>query len=177
MATPPDFVAGQILTAAQMNSVGMWLVKSQTIGTAVSSVTVTGAFSADYDNYVITVSGGASSTNTTLNFRCGTTASGYRWSYVYTSYTNAPSGAGSGSDTSVVYCGFSNTSGINAVINVSGPFLSGPTMITGDGGSIANFAGRVTGYEPNNTSFTSFTLVNGTGTMTGGTIRVYGFNN
>jgi hypothetical protein len=175
--TFPTFSAGEVLRAQDMNAVQGWLVKTQTIGAGVASVTVTGAFSADYDNYVITVSGGTSSTNTTLNFRCGTTASGYRWSYVYTSYTNSPSGAGSGSDTSVVYCGFSNTSGINAVINVSGPFLSGPTMITGDGGSIANFAGRVTGFEPNNTSFTSFTLVNGTGTLTGGTIRVYGFKN
>jgi hypothetical protein len=42
MATPPDFSSGAVLTAAQMNSVGLWLVKTQTVGTAVSSVAVTG---------------------------------------------------------------------------------------------------------------------------------------
>jgi hypothetical protein len=42
MATPPDFSSGAVLTAAQMNSVGLWLVKTQTVGTTVSSVAVTG---------------------------------------------------------------------------------------------------------------------------------------
>jgi hypothetical protein len=37
------------------------LIKTQTIGTAVSSVTVTGAFSTTYDNYKIIVSGGVAS--------------------------------------------------------------------------------------------------------------------
>ena len=37
MATPPDFSSGQVLTSSAMNSVGLWLVKTQTVGTAVSS--------------------------------------------------------------------------------------------------------------------------------------------
>ena len=67
MATPPTFSSGAVLTAAQMNSVGMWLVKTQTVGTAVSSVTVTGAFSADYDNYLILMSGGTGSDSASIS--------------------------------------------------------------------------------------------------------------
>ncbi len=48
--TYPSFSAGDILTAADMNAVGLWLVKTQTVGTAVASVTVTDAFSSTYDN-------------------------------------------------------------------------------------------------------------------------------
>ncbi len=171
----PSFASGEVLTAADMNALGLWLVKTQTVGAGVSSVTVTGAFSSTYDNYLIAVSGGTASGNTTLSFRCGTTASGYRYSYLYASLASSPQAVGTVTGTQIEYVGFVNTTGTNAMIEVSGPFLSGPTMITGDGGSIANFAGRVTGLEPNNTSFTSFTLLPTTGTFTGCTIAVYGY--
>jgi hypothetical protein len=175
MPTPPDFTNGTALDASSLNSVGLWLVKTQTIGSAVTTQQVTDCFNADFENYLVTVSGGATSNNTTLNFRCGTTATGYRYSYLYTSYTSTPLAVGTGADAAILYTGFGNTTGLNAIISVSGPFLSGPTMVAADGGSIGNFAGRVTGYEPNATSFTGMTLVVGSGTMTGGTIRVYGY--
>jgi len=171
----PDFSPGEVLTAAAMDSIGLWLVKTQTVGSGVSSVTVTDAFSATYDNYLIAVSGGTASGNTTLSFRCGTQASGYRYSYLYTSLTSSPQAVGTNTGTQIEYVGFVNTTGTNGSIGVSGPWLSGPTMITGDGGSIGNFVGRVTGLEPSNTSFTSFTLLPTTGTFTGGTIAVYGY--
>jgi hypothetical protein len=173
--TFPVFALGDVLNASDMNAVGLWLVKTQTIGNAVTTQQVTSCFSADYDDYLVTVSGGTASGNTTLNFRCGTQASGYRYSYLYTGYTSSPAAVGTVSDSAILYAGFANTTGLNAIISVSGPFLSGPTMIAGDGGSIGNFAGRVTGYEPGNSSFTGLTIVAGSGTMTGGTIRVYGY--
>jgi hypothetical protein len=171
----PDFSPGEVLTAAAMDSIGLWLVKTQTIGSGVVTQEVTSCFSATYDDYLVTVSGGTTSGNTALLFRCGTQASGYRFSYLYTSYTNSPLGVGTVSSAAIDYVGFGNTTGINAIINVSSPFLGGPTMVVADGGSIGNFAGRVTGIEPSNTSFTGMTLVAGSGTMTGGTIRVYGY--
>jgi hypothetical protein len=171
----PDFSPGEVLTAAAMDSIGLWLVKTQTVGSAVASVTVTDAFSADYDNYLITVNGGACSINTVFEFRCGTTATGYRYSFLYNDYVNAASGVGTVTATSINYVGFASTAGINSTINVSSPFLSVPTLVAADGGSIGNFAGHVTGLEPNNTSFTSFTLRPSGGTLTGGTIRVYGY--
>jgi hypothetical protein len=171
----PDFSPGEVLTASAMDSIGLWLVKTQTIGSGVATQEVTSCFSANYENYLVTVSGGTASGNTTLNFRCGTQASGYRYSYLYTSYTSAPLAVGTTSDSAILYAGFANTTGLNAIISVSGPFLSGPTLIAGDGGSIGNFAGRVTGYEPGNSSFTGLTIVAGSGTLTGGTIRVYGY--
>ena len=173
--TFPTFSSGEVLRATDMNAVGLWLVKTQTIGTGVSTQAVTSCFSGDYDDYIVTVSGGTASGNSILSFRCGTQASGYRYSYLYSSYTSSPLAVGTVSDSAIAYVGFANTTGLNAIINVSSPFLGGPTMICGDGGSIGNFAGRTTGIEPSNTAFTGMTLVIGSGTMTGGTIRVYGY--
>jgi hypothetical protein len=77
MATPPDFTTGAVLTAAQMNAVGLWLVKTQTVGSAVPDVTVTDAFSADYDNYKILYTGGtASGAVGPLNMKLGSSTTG-----------------------------------------------------------------------------------------------------
>ena len=55
MATPPTFSSGAVLTAAQMNSVGMWLVAGGTV-TSGSSFDVNSCFTSDYDSYKIVLS-------------------------------------------------------------------------------------------------------------------------
>jgi hypothetical protein len=49
-------------TVFGLPSSGMTLISTTTIGTAVSSVNVTSAFSTTYDNYKIMISGGVAST-------------------------------------------------------------------------------------------------------------------
>jgi hypothetical protein len=176
MATPPDFVAGQVLTAAQMNAIGLWLVKSQTIGSAVSSVTVTGAFSADYDNYLITINNGAGSAATDITLKFGSVTTGYAWSIIGNEYTATPAGTGSASDTTIRYNGFINTTtGYTTKIEVNSPFLSKQTstrstFVTVSGGY------STTGLLNTSDSYTSFIIAPTSGTLTGGTIRVYGYN-
>jgi hypothetical protein len=55
-------------------------------------------------------------------------------------------------------------------------FLSEQTFAQG-ASSPDLFAGTTTGQLTNTTSYTDFSLVLGVGTMTGGTIRVYGYRN
>ena len=51
MATPPTFTAGSVLTAAQMNAVGLWKITGGTYsGTLLS---VSNCFTSDYSNYMI----------------------------------------------------------------------------------------------------------------------------
>lgn len=50
MATPPVFTSGSVLTAAQMNAVGLWLVKAGSFSGATSH-SVDSVFSSDYRNY------------------------------------------------------------------------------------------------------------------------------
>ena len=177
MATPPDFVAGQVLTAAQMNGIGMWLIKTQTIGSAVSSVAVTSAFSADYDNYRIVVSGGVASGNVDLKLTLGSTATGYYYSLVYATYSTATASAAVAQNaTSWVFAGSASADALSLDVTLGNPFATKRTTVrgilaqpytTGAGGSFG-------GYLADNTSYTGFTITPSSGTLTGGTIFVYG---
>lgn len=62
MAVPPIFVSGQVLTAAQMNKVGMWTVIAKTSFSAVSNFGAANVFTSDYDDYLLVVRATTSST-------------------------------------------------------------------------------------------------------------------
>jgi hypothetical protein len=187
MAIPtlPTFSAGEILTSDVMNDVsilgnyqGLFHIKTQTIGNAVSSVTVTGAFSSDFDNYLVTVSGGANNiSGSALNLKLGSTTTGYYYSLSYTTYNTTPAATGGSNVGAWDYVGAGQTNGLNALFELNSPFLSKGTSIRA---SIANgtfYAGNQAGYLNNSTSYTSFILATAVGTMTGGSIRVYGMRN
>jgi hypothetical protein len=183
MATPPDFTAGQVLTAAQMNAVGLWLVKTQTIGTAVPSVTVSDAFSADYNHYLIQISDGAMSSGAYLELQLGATTSGYSWGIMNGTGFSTASGnatfASSSSSATIRYMGYGDANGINANIKVFSPNLAKRTVVSAEVMPQATNLGYgiTTGYVPNNTQYTSFVIdPEGAVTMTGGTIAVYGYN-
>lgn len=179
--TFPVFASGDVLNASDMNAVGLWLVKTQTVGTGVSSVTVTGAFSADYDNYRIVYDGGASSTNASLHMTLGSTATGYHYALVYNQYNAAtPLGLASAVGTFFSDCGRASTNTNNLVVDIFSPFLSARTGIrTGcvDYSGAAGYVIQGGGMLNNTTSYTAFTITIAAGTMTGGTIRVYGYRN
>lgn len=88
MATPPVFVAGQVLTAAQMNKIGMWQVVAPTSFTAVSSFSLpTSTFTADWPHYRIVCNISSATVNAIITMRMrasGTdnTTSNY-WSMVW----------------------------------------------------------------------------------------------
>ena len=172
----PDFSPGEVLTAAAMDSIGLWLVKTQTVGTAVSSVTVTGAFSADYDNYVITLSGGAATGNNGLTLQLGATVTGYRYAFLHSGYSGGALNAGSTTATAFSYTGTSSNPSASAYITVQNPFLAQHTYIQSSTAADV-FAGLTSGVMANTTSYTSFNLGTLAGTLTGGTIRVYGYRN
>lgn len=177
MATPPDFSVGQVLTAAHMDAVGLWLIKTETIGSAVASVTVSDAFSADYDNYKITISGGASSTNGGLSLQLGSTTTGYYAGYSLTTYsTGAGSNASDNNGSNWAAVGNMTTTSLTMNIDLLSPYLTEHTFIYGitAGASVARSVG---GYLNDTTSYTAFTITPTSGTITGGTIRVYGYRN
>ena len=178
MAVPPDFTAGQILTAAQMNAVGSWLIKKQTIGTAVSSVEVTGAFSADYENYRIVVSGGVASTALGLNLTLGATVTGYYYAWVGYTYAGATNNSNSGgAATAFTSVGAGSTTTLQLDVTLCNPFTAKNSVVYGQY-LLADTASGLTrtygGHLANTTSYTAFTLTTSTGNITGGTIYVYG---
>ena len=177
----PDFSPGEVLTAAAMDSIGLWLVKSQTIGTGVSSVTVTDAFSADYDNYKIIVSGGVGSAAGSLALQLGATASGYYAGYSRVAFaTGAAANLNDNNAASFVRAGGYNTGALVLNLDVLAPFLTVNTTIFGQSVTpqTASSGGAVSGFLNDSTSYTAFTLLAAAGqTITGGVIRCYGYRN
>ena len=177
------YTAGEVLTAASLNnnfaSGGLQFIKSQTIGSAVASVEVTGAFSATYDNYKIVVTGGAASATSNLNLTFGATATGYYRARSGYTFASVDTGGGVANGTSFEGFGRGSTSALHMNIEVFLPFLADETSVQGFAITMSttgsgNFNA---GYLNNTTSYTAFTLTASTGTLTGGTIRVYGYAN
>ena len=161
---------------------GLQLIKTQTIGTAVSSVTVSDAFSAEFDNYLLTTSGGAASGSNGVNVTLGSTATGYYYGAHYASYASATGGFFNGAnDTALKECCYASTNAINLQMTVKNPFLNKTTFFnyetSGAATSGVSIATRGGGYLNDTNSYTSFTLTTAAGTLTGGTIRVYGYRN
>ncbi len=171
----PSFATGEVLTAADMNAVGLWLVKTQTIGTGVSSVTVTGAFSADYDNYLITVNNGVASSGGDLRLGLGASVTGYKSQIIYALYSSTVLGF-TATTSQWNYAGSSSTNEVQALCYVNSPFLAKFTKLIASYANETAFVGGG-GIHEVAASYTSFTIAPSVGTITGGTIRVYGIKN
>jgi len=175
----PDFSPGEVLTAAAMDSVGLWLVKTQTVGSGVSSVTVTGAFSGNYENYKIIYSGGTASAAQAMAFRFGpSSVSGYNTNYNYVADirlygTAAQTLLFSNSATRWDYVGESNANVNQINIDVLQPNLPKWSIYSGGYQGINN-SGTTGGVHKNAFAYTDFEI-SVSGTLTGGTIRVYGY--
>jgi hypothetical protein len=173
--TFPSFSSGEVLRAADMNAVGLWLVKTQTVGTGVSSVTVTDAFSADYYNYFLTYTGGTSSASANIELLIGSATTAY-----FSSLQFAALGGSTANATGQTNAGFFNWAGHTSsnrqvcAINVYNPFLSKNTSMTSLFDNDTD-AGYTYGVLKDTNSYTSFILRASTGTFTGGTIQIYGY--
>jgi len=176
------YTAGEVLTAASLNANfaaagGLQLIKTQVIGSAVGSVTVTGAFSTTYDDYQIVVSGGLASADSVLNLTLGATATGYYYRGQYGAYSNATVVGDNAQNASSWPAGLLSTNNIDANITVKQPFTAkNSTYIQASARSTTNgIAVTYGGYLANTTSYTAFTLTASSGTISGGTIFVYGY--
>jgi hypothetical protein len=176
----PDFSPGEVLTAAAMDSIGLWLVKTQAVGsTPVASVTVSNAFTTDYDHYVITYMGGTLSGLADMNFYFGTTppANGYSQSQVFTRYDLGTSGVSTvNNGTQWAFVGGGDTTGLFLNFHIYNPANSGLPKYLSYQGLTGVFSVSGTGIFTATASQTGFTLDPfGATTMVNGTVRVYGY--
>ena len=177
--TFPTFSAGEVLRAQDMNAVGLWLVKTVTIGTGVTSVPVTSCFSSDYENYRIIIEN--QSTNGSASHLMqldGITGSNYLSGGSYGSWTvAAQTGYGSA---------FATTWTLSANLAASTATMIQMDIMNPNAArrkTASNFAQAGNGHATFNhvctstSSATGFTISKSGETMTGGTIRVYGYSN
>jgi hypothetical protein len=178
--TFPVFVSGEVLRAEDMNAVGLWLVKTVTIGSGVTGVDVTAAFSSTYDNYLISYSTVDSSVDQTgIFFRFGTIASpvttNYKFAGKFMGYT------GTNLDLNQNTPGYWEVGGtetdiIAGAFNVYGPNLNARSTFTASFAR-SDAAFTIQGIQDASTQHTAFHIYPASGTLTGGTVRVYGYRN
>ena len=148
-----------------------------TIGSAVTSVTVSGAFSATYDNYKIILDSIDGSTEVASYMKLNNSAgSTYSYGVVLARYsdggilsTNLNAG------TLGLYAGATSTLNNSAsVFDVISPFKATYTSNMGHSASLL-YGIFYAGTDKNAVSHTGFTIIPQSGTYTGGTISIYGY--
>jgi len=159
---------------------GMTLVSATTVGSAVASVAVSGAFSATYDAYRIVFSNITTSGSVGISMILGATTTGYYYVSSAALFNGGTYSVQVGDQNAAKWIVMGNTGAatISTSFDVTSPFLASRTFYSGayvsTGGGAA---GVLSGYLDNTTSYTAFTVSPDSGTMTGGTIRVYGYAN
>jgi hypothetical protein len=161
---------------------GLQLIKTQTIGSGVASVTVTDVFSSEFDAYKIVVTGVRNaSTQADIQFRLNNASVGYYGAFQYVNVsTNTFSVASNVNNAQWSWVGSAgNPTGWlgSLVCDVVNPFLTGFTQISASPVYYSLLSGSFQGVQDSNVSHTGFILLAGSGTLTGGIIRVYGYRN
>jgi len=169
-------------TALGTRKSGLVLISTTNVGSAVSSVSVNDCFSATFTNYLASVNINTFSAADVVNMRLrvsGADSSASSYNYAgdntpgtYDQWTQASYGT-----TAFVWHRYSS-GGITANINFYSPFATLNTSFNNISNCIGSNPRKNTsgGYFDATTSFTGFTIYPNSGTMTGGTIRVYGYN-
>jgi hypothetical protein len=170
----PDFSPGEVLTAAAMDSIGLWLVKTQTVGAGVTSVVVNNAFSADYHSYFVTYTNGVLASANDIFLSLNGLTTGYYGSFYFDAYTGA-SGVNRRNNSNSWYAGGGSTTYASVSCTVINPFNTKYTTFTMQTFSGDLYTVQGAGVQANSSSATGFTLTSSA--MTGGTIRVYGYRN
>jgi hypothetical protein len=162
--------------SAWVSPFGLTLVKSQTIGTAATSVTVNDAFNANYDAYKIIITGGVCSESTDFSLQLGDSVLSYFYTYLHATYDNTAKSAGAADQSAWRYIGGGGTDQIHTSLELINPFLAKRTSLVNASFNYPGaYAGVTNGFHSAATSFTSFKINVTSGNITGGTINVYGY--
>jgi hypothetical protein len=173
--TYPVFASGDVLNASDMNGVGLWLVKSQTVGSGVGSVAITSCFNSDFRNYRVTFEGGSQSgSNLALQLQFANTVNHFA-NMRYDSWSGFAAGTLPTTAQNFAYFGLSGAnSTCTFSMDVLDPFLAQYTKYTGMF-TANDYFGTGGGVYGANTSLTGFTIIFPGYTNTGGIVKVYGY--
>jgi hypothetical protein len=182
----PDFSPGEVLTAAAMDSIGLWKVASGSLSTATTDFV--GCFTSDYRDYRIVISNVAFSGTGDLFFRMlsastPATGSDYFWAVNGLTIANtASSSAGSGQ--TLTYTGVSNTGANNlqignAVIDMHGPQLAQRTVNTSQAAGVITDYYHRTGMSAHNltTAYDGIRFLTNSAVTVTGNVTIYGYRN
>ena len=172
------FAAGATLTAAQMNTIGVFYVKTQAVSGTPSSVTVTSAFSSTFDHYrIIGYALATSASGNDVEMELGGGGSHTSNYYGNTNkfvYNVSGSSKANYTNTGPMPISVDNTVGgaVNIDVMIYAPQVAGYTSWAQKGAGLRAY--DVNGWYNALTQFTSVTFECTTGNWTQGEFRVYG---
>ena len=175
-----DAIDASMNTALGTKKAGMVLLNTTSFS-GVASQSINDVFSATYDNYKIVLNAiGSTAINIALRFRVSgsdVSTSTYQINFLFVSDTTVSTGRQL-TNTSLALgdCGSSDRLALTA--DIHSPFLSVPTGVATYGiGNYpsANNLSIKSASQSGSTSFTGFSLITSTGTITG-SVSVFGFN-
>jgi hypothetical protein len=173
------FTTGEVLTAADTNTYlansGLVYVSSTTVGSAVSSVTVSSCFNSTYDAYKIVATNVTASSSGILGFVLSGLTTGYYGNLMYANFTGGGvATVGFNNAASITHAGGTQGQILIFDMEVINPFLAKAKFISGR--FMDNSAAGPYQVQNNSaTSATGFTITPASGTLTGGQITVYGY--
>ena len=176
------FTTGEVLTASDTNTYlansGLVYISSVNVsGTPSSIAGPANCFSSTYDHYKIVISNLTVSTSTQLRMTLGSVVTGYYYGNPLTTFLGGAYEKNNGSNLAYLDLGaVTSTFDNDFNFEVMAPNKATRTKFSGFGymNSVA-FGGVGSGFVDTNTVFTSFTLALAAGTMSAGTVAVYGY--
>jgi hypothetical protein len=167
----PDFSPGEVLTAAAMDSIGLWKIASGTVTLSTTPTQITGVFSSTYRNYRLILNSSARSTANRFDMRylvgaTQTTVNYYQGGIGAQYATNATVYMQRSNNDSTFF-GQSGVIQQNAIIDIIAPNLAAATVHTGQLiDRETAFAYSFGGVNTTTNAFTGFQLSTNTGTIT-----------
>jgi hypothetical protein len=166
----------QISGSTAKGNSGLVYITEQTVGTGVSSVTLSNVFSATYDNYRVVYSGGTGSGEVGLGMRVGGVTTNYSHMLFWATFAAGTANTDRANDTgsAALYLGSCGANGNHLAVDVLSPFQ---TKYTGfmAGSYIAADFGICVARHNIAASYTSVSILPVSGTISGGIVRVYGY--
>lgn len=191
MTTPPSFITGQVLTAEVMNKTGLWVMKPTTatngtvsnnqviVGSAVSSVTINGVFNSDFSAYKIVARGVTCSADGSATLQLtasGTPLTANYYGALVFSNTTVQTAIDSASSGWSYIAANGAAVGLSLDVDIISPYKT-ETTSAANGSYIRNaFYGTYNGYNTSTSAYDGIKIFPQSGTFTGGTITVYGYN-
>jgi hypothetical protein len=191
----PDFSPGEVLTAAAMDSIGLWKITPTTVAgsgvslsgsnvvfTSAATISVNGVFSANYDFYRVILYLTPTSGTPIPNFKyrtAGTDNSDASYAH-FTRTLNSSTGgtADSNNRTQTIGTIVNATSVAQSLVwEIQFPFDSGLNTFSQANG-VVNVGNSQSGWQAfnANVSFDGFSIIPSTGSYTG-KLSVYGYRN
>jgi hypothetical protein len=175
------FTTGEVLTASDTNTYlansGLVYVTSVNVSGTPTTLTVPSAFSSTYDHYRITISNLTVTISSDLRMTLGSTVTGYYYGNPLTVMIGGAYEKNNGSNAAYLSLGAVNSGwGNDFSFDVMAPNKATLTKFTGFGyQNSAQYGGLGSGLLDGTTQYTAFTLTQPSGTMTAGTVTVYGY--